>query len=370
MNILLVSSSSWAGMGPYASEIINLFLGDTNVYYFLIEDERRFFSKNISERMRNRGIILYKENSGFNKLLALFFPPYSIEKALKQFCIDHNIDVIHFLTSEVPYCRTILQLSKQYKVFFTVHDLHPHEAKKVFYKQFRHKMMYRKLAQIRSGVNNLITNSKSQEVELKEMFPEKKVYYHEFPSLINSSIIEGRMIPKELNGAEDYILFFGRIEQYKGVDMAYEAFSEDSTLRRQTLVIAGSGDLYFPIDNQKNPNIIIINRYIKDEEVAYLFNHALLTLYPYISATQSGVLSVSSYFGKPIIASDVPFFKSVEQNGLGCNFICCDKQDMIAKIKSMLSIDTTPISRREKEYYQSNFSKQSLRKSLLEIYSR
>ena len=69
--------------------------------------------------------------------------------------------------------------------YYTVHDLHPHEAKKVFYKQFRHKMMYRKLAQIRSGVNNLITNSKSQEVELKEMFPEKKVYYHEFPSLIN-----------------------------------------------------------------------------------------------------------------------------------------------------------------------------------------
>lgn len=70
-------------------------------------------------------------------------------------------------------------------------------------------------------------------------------------------------------------------------------------------MIAGSGEVYFPI--QKYENIILINRYIKDEEIAWLFNHAKLTVYPYISATQSGVLSVSCYFGKPIIASDVPF---------------------------------------------------------------
>lgn len=52
MNILLVATSSWAGMGPYASEIINTFSQDKNVYFFTVEDERHFFSKNISKEMK------------------------------------------------------------------------------------------------------------------------------------------------------------------------------------------------------------------------------------------------------------------------------------------------------------------------------
>lgn len=365
MNILLVSTSSWAGMGPYASEIINSFYLDRNVYYFVVEDERHFFSKNI---LSDNGRILYKTNSKLNKLTALFWPPCSIVKALKAYCKEKHIDVIHFLTSEVPYSKTIISLSHSYKVFFTVHDLHPHEAKKVFYKQFRHKMMYRNLAKTRQGVSNIITNSTSQEEELKEMFPMKNIYFHDFPSLINKAITNGNLKPVELNGIENYVLFFGRIEQYKGVELVYEAFVNDPLLQKNTLVIAGSGEVYFPI--QKYENIILINRYIKDEEIAWLFNHAKLTVYPYISATQSGVLSVSCYFGKPIIASDVPFFRSVTKNKLGINFKAGDIADLTNKLKQMLVSDLSAISIREKEYYMSNYSKESIRQSLLEIYNR
>lgn len=368
MNILLVSTSSWAGMGPYASEIINSFANDLNVYYFVVEDERHFFSKNITKGMHDRGRIMYRENSSINKLMDLFFPPSCIEKPLMKFCKEKEIDVIHFLTSEVPYSKTIQKLVSQYKVFFTVHDLHPHESKKAFHKQLRHKMMYHKLAQTRQGVLNLITNSRSQERELKEMYPSKNIYYHEFPSLINQTIVRGKEIPPELDGLDDYVLFFGRIEQYKGIDLAYKAFTEDPALRKHTLVLAGSGDIYFPI--VPSPNIVFINRYIKDEEVACLFEHAKVTLYPYISATQSGVLSVSCYFGKPIVASDVPFFQSVEKNGLGVNFRCGDIEDMKEKVKKILASDTALMSDTEKKYYASNFSEEGLRHSLMQIYQK
>lgn len=370
MNILLVATSSWAGMGPYASEIINTFSQDKNVYFFTVEDERHFFSKNISKEMKKNGRILYKTNSKFNKLIALFWPPCNIVNQLKDYCTEKNIDVIHFLTSEVPYSRTIIDLSKKYKVFFTVHDLHPHEAKKAFYKQFRQKMMYRNLAKTRQGVNNMITNSRSQEQELKEIFPNKNIYFHEFPSLINNAIVNGNLAPVELKGVEDYILFFGRIEQYKGVDLAYKLFASNDEFKNETLVIAGSGELYFHVDAIKSKNIIIIDRYIKDEEVAWLFNHAKLTLYPYISATQSGVLSVSCYFGKPIIASDVPFFRSITKNKLGINFKSGDIEDLTNKLKQMLVSDLSAISIREKEYYMSNYSKESIRQSLFEIYKK
>lgn len=365
MNILLVATSSWAGMGPYASEIINSFYSDRNVYFFVVEDERHFFSKNIRS---DNGQILYRANSKLNKLMALFWPPCSIVKALKAYCEEKHIDVIHFLTSEVPYTKPIISLSHSYKVFFTVHDLHPHESKKAFYKQFRHKMMYRNLAKTRQGVRNMITNSISQEEELKDVFPMKNIYFHNFPSLINKAIIDGNLKPIELNGINNYILFFGRMEQYKGVDLVYKAFANDPLLQKYTLVIAGSGEIYFSM--QKCENIILINRYIKDEEIAYLFNHAKLTIYPYISATQSGVLSVSCYFGKPIIASDVPFFKSVSKNELGINFKVGDIDDLTKKLKQILATDLTAISKREKEFYAINYSKEGIRKSLLEIYSK
>ena len=63
------------------------------------------------------------------------------------------------------------------------------------------------------------------------------------------------------------------------------------------------------------------NRYIKDTEVSYLYQHAHCVVYPYISATQSGVLSLAFYYNTPLLASDVPFFKSsLESEGTGLLF--------------------------------------------------
>ena len=369
-NILLVATSSWAGMGPYASEIINAFAEVGNVFFFVVEDERHYFSSNLAQNMRDRGVIIYRKNSNVNKLLDLLWVPFKVEKQLRKFCRDKRIDVIHFLTSEVPYGKTMLALKKEYKLFFTVHDLHPHEAKKVFYKMWRHRCMYRKLARNRKIANNLLTNSRLQEKELKSMFPQKEIYYFEFPSLVNNDIVNGSAIPPELEGIEDYVLFFGRIEQYKGVELVYKAFTENAALQGYILVIAGSGELYFPRNIEREKNILIINRYIRDEEVAYLFHHALITIYPYISATQSGVLSLSCYFKKPIVASDVPFFMSVSENNLGVNFSNGDIDDLVKKTVALIGRDKNVIAKNERQFYELYYSKESLKNSLLSIYNQ
>lgn len=369
-NILLVATSSWAGMGPYASEIINAFADVGNVYFFVVEDERHYFSFNLAQSMRDRGVIMYRKNSNINKLLDLIWAPFEVEKRLRKFCRDKRIDVIHFLTSEVPYGKTMLALKKEYKLFFTVHDLHPHEAKKVFYKMWRHRWMYRKLARNRNIAEFLITNSRMQEKVLMSMFPQKKIYYFEFPSLVNNSIVKGNTVPPELVGIEGYVLFFGRIEQYKGVDLAYKAFSEYAALHKHTLVIAGSGEIYFPRNMEREKNIVLINRYIRDDEVSYLFRHASITLYPYISATQSGVLSLSCYFEKPIVASDVPFFKLVSEKGLGFNFSTGNLDDLVEKTLLLMKTDIKAIEQNERRFYELHYSKECLRNNLLSIYNR
>lgn len=369
-NVLLVATSSWAGMGPYASEIINSFNPEDNVRYFVVEDERHYFSDNIDQMLRNNGVIVYRKNSNINKLCDLFYPSKKISELLLEYCDQNNINKIHFLTSESSYGKTIFLLSKKYDLFFTVHDLYPHEAHKAFHKMIRHKILYRKLYFIRKIIDNLVTNSREQEKELRIMYPMKNIDYFAFPSLINNTIINGSAIPPELVNKNNYILFFGRIEEYKGIELVYKAFMESVALQNFTLVIAGSGDLYFQRNFDKEKNIIIINRYINDNEVSYLFKHAIITVYPYISATQSGVLSLSCYYGKPIIASDVPFFKVVSEQGLGLNFQKGNLNDLIEKLIKLLSSDLTHIFECEKQYYEKNYSHNSLREKLLSIYNR
>lgn len=102
------------------------------------------------------------------------------------------------------------------------------------------------------------------------------------------------------------ILFFGRIEPYKGIPVLLEAArplldeNQDWVLR-----IAGVGDLtpYEPM--LSHLQIRLVNRFIADEEVAEFMEESSIVALPYISASQSGVIPTAFAFGKPVVASAV-----------------------------------------------------------------
>jgi glycosyltransferase involved in cell wall biosynthesis len=91
-------------------------------------------------------------------------------------------------------------------------------------------------------------------------------------------------------GRRDEVLFFGRIESYKGLPNFVEI---GLRLRGEArFVIAGLGriedNLLDRID--ANPDIFeLLHRYISDEEMIELFDRAKVVLLPYESATQSGI---------------------------------------------------------------------------------
>ena len=98
------------------------------------------------------------------------------------------------------------------KVLGTVHDLYPHEVKKAPHKMLRHRVSVRRLQAAIWECHNLLTNSKSQYVELQKLFPDKNLFYHEFPSLVSKDVKNGKDIPIELRNVRlPYILFFGRL---------------------------------------------------------------------------------------------------------------------------------------------------------------
>lgn len=362
--VLLYAGTSYAGMGPYVASIVNSFRPDDDVYFFLVENNRQYYTKNIRRELLPKCHIVRERPNKLQTLYNLTIHPSLFHKnALLDKCLEWDINIFHALTPLKDIALT-QQLITSVKVLNTVHDLQPHESKKAFYKEWRQNVMYNRVFKCIDLVDNLLTNSKSQLENQKKLYPDKTHYFSSFPTLVTDEIASGVTIPPEIEGKSGYFLFFGRIEAYKGIEYLVRAFNRlTETEREARLVIAGYGTITADTSNQQ---ITVINRYIDDSEIAALFRNARCVVYPYISATQSGVLSVSSYFGKPVILSDIPFF--AEQN---CEALYCKPGD----VESLFQALTDALRQEDdfqyeaiKNFYETTYSKSSIREQLMTIY--
>ena len=120
---------------------------------------------------------------------------------------------------------------------------------------------------------------------------------------------------KKLNLPTDkkYLLFFGFIRKYKGLDLLLEAMA-DMRLRDQEdihLIIAGEyyGDKAFYEEliasHQLESRIHLFTDFIPNNEVPVYFSAADVVMLPYRSATNSGITQVGYFFEKPMIATNV-----------------------------------------------------------------
>lgn len=140
----------------------------------------------------------------------------------------------------------------------------------------------------------------------------------------------GDIVPREdalsfLHLQDDcrYMLFFGLVRAYKGLDLLIEAFADTrfDTLPVK-LVIAGEfyDDMrpYLEMIDSHNlkDKVIIRDSYIPDEEVRYYFSAADIVVQPYKSATQSGVTQVAYHFNRPMLVTDVGGLKEIVPDGV------------------------------------------------------
>ncbi len=115
-----------------------------------------------------------------------------------------------------------------------------------------------------------------------------------------------------LDPAFGYLLFFGFIRAYKGLDILLEAFADErlATLPVK-LIIAGEyyedAAAYEALIRQHNleSRLIRATDFIPNEQVADYFCAADLVVQPYKNATQSGVSQIAYHFGRPMLVTDV-----------------------------------------------------------------
>lgn len=109
-----------------------------------------------------------------------------------------------------------------------------------------------------------------------------------------------------------YVLFFGFIRDYKGLDLLIQAFSDDRIRNQQVkLLVAGEfyskPEPYLSLINDLgvSDKIVLSNDFIPDSNVRDYFCAADLVVQPYKHATQSGVTQIAYHFNKPMIVTDV-----------------------------------------------------------------
>jgi glycosyltransferase involved in cell wall biosynthesis len=165
------------------------------------------------------------------------------------------------------------------------------------------------------SVDGFVAMSKSVLNDISGFDNEKPRIYHPHPLYDNF----GEGVSKEeacrrlsLDEKTPYMLFFGFIRDYKGLDLLLEALAS-STLSglNVRLLIAGefygNEEKYMDIIRNRNldDKVVLRTSFIPNTEVYLYFSACDLVVQPYRHATQSGVTQIAYHFGKPIITTNV-----------------------------------------------------------------
>ncbi len=129
---------------------------------------------------------------------------------------------------------------------------------------------------------------------------------------------------KELNLSPDfrYLLFFGFIRKYKGLDILLDAMA-DEKIKSLPIKLFVAGEFYEDekpyleqIDKLNlGDRVLMFKDFIPNEKVKYFFSAADLVVQPYRHATQSGVTQVAYQFNVPMIVTDVGGLAEIVPDG-------------------------------------------------------
>ena len=121
---------------------------------------------------------------------------------------------------------------------------------------------------------------------------------------------------------EEYILFFGFIRDYKGLDLLLQAMADERVHDlNMKLIVAGEfytdSKPYADMIQQLGirDKLILKTDFIPDNEVRNYFCAADIVVQPYKHATQSGVTQICYHFDRPMLVTNVGGLPEIVPNG-------------------------------------------------------
>jgi len=202
---------------------------------------------------------------------------------------------------------------KRYNIVVTFHDVVLHLGEKSWLQEFLRHF-------IRKYADQIIVHG--------EKLKEKMIKEYNIPHSKVNAILPGEccVAPFKKYEREDikengnFILFFGRIWEYKGLEYLIKA---EPIITKEVpevkIVIAGMGESFTKYEQMignRRAKFIVHNYHIPYREGAELFQKCSVVVLPYIETSQSGVVLSAYGFKKPVVITDVGSVSEVVDDGI------------------------------------------------------
>ena len=205
----------------------------------------------------------------------------------------------------VNIIKRIKKKNPKIKICGLFDNLLPHEPKSTDHWLISSFLMELDKCIVQSGtVKNEIQSIDSNAVILKLFHP----VYNQYGDSIEKSKARDKLIVKN----EFFVLFFGLVRAYKGLDILIKATAELKKTRSDFQIMA-VGECY-----EKDPEYLNLiesldigdvfswkNEFIPDNKIPLYFSAADVIALPYKTASQSGIVQIATHFNKPVIVTNV-----------------------------------------------------------------
>ena len=132
-----------------------------------------------------------------------------------------------------------------------------------------------------------------------------------------------------------YVLFFGFIREYKGLDLLLDAMA-DERMEKLGVKLIVAGEFYGdpkPYQEQISRHdigdrVVMHTEFIPDHEVNRYFCAADLVAQPYKTATQSGVTQIAFHFERPMLVTNVGGLPEIVPDGKAGFVVKPDSQEI------------------------------------------
>ena len=306
--VLLIDSG---GLSHYTSYLAVGLSKYRNVILYGFSDEQY----TLTGAAKERGIKFYNMGKWLPKgdsLLASAIRPFLLFFPLLKGIATTNYDIVHIQGHSYLFFLFVPLLKlKRKPIYWTIHDVDFRPTSPGIRARLE-SLQVRLLCQngwlTRKVTGIVVHGTKLKYALISRGISENKIVviphfdYRYLLSLSSKSDFD--------NSYSEYVLLFGKIKPYKGVETLLVAARKvrKKLGNKFRVIIAGKGSKTF-LDSLLRTDdleyINIQNGYIPDVEIPKLFTNAKFLVLPYIDASQSGVVSLAYTFSKPVIVSNV-----------------------------------------------------------------
>ncbi|MGB0882165.1 MAG: glycosyltransferase, partial [Vicingaceae bacterium] len=202
------------------------------------------------------------------------------------------------------------------KVMSLVHNLVPHESR--IGDAFLTKLFVKKIDGFIALSQSVIDDIHGFDAVKPKALSPHPLYDNFGKAKIREEALQALSLDAQYN----YMLFFGIVRKYKGLDTLLKAFADkrlnDGKLK---LIVAGEfyedDSAYLELIEKHNLTdaVILTKSFVADDEVVNYFCAADIIVQPYKTATQSGVTQIAYHFNKPMLVTDVGGLKEIVPDG-------------------------------------------------------